>query len=272
MRTDSLILMGLDETGTSPVRLRRLRWAVRGTMILGLVASGTANYLDAQPNVISQVIHAWPPCALWLATELISRVPVPRRYLAAVRLTATGTIATIAAWVSYGHMTAVAGRYGETGSAAYLSPLTVDGLIVVASITLVQLGSYGTPTESHRTDLETPNETETVSPSPMGLPLGPSETLAEILGGTETDLETPDETESVPPSPGETDLETSDETESVPPSPSETDLETRRSQRDRGLAILRDGGTPADVIAAGLASKSTAHRWAADLRRETVNV
>ncbi|GIJ50859.1 hypothetical protein Val02_77450 [Virgisporangium aliadipatigenens] len=123
-----------------PLRqLRRVRWAVRAALVLGVAASVAANVLHAQPNPIAQTISAWPPLALMLTIELISRVPVHRRSLAAVRLIATFAIAGIAAWVSYWHMTGVAARYGETGGAEYLLPLSVDGLIVVASVSLVEL-------------------------------------------------------------------------------------------------------------------------------------
>jgi len=122
-------------------RLRRVRWAVRATLALGVAASVTANILHAQPNPISQAIAAWPPLALLLTVELISRVPVHRRGLAFARLAATATIAGIAAWVSYWHMAGVAARYGETGASPYLLPLSVDGLIVVASVCLVELAA-----------------------------------------------------------------------------------------------------------------------------------
>jgi hypothetical protein len=119
----------------------RIRWGVRATLALGVVASTVANILHAHDNPISQTIAAWPPLALLATIELISRVPVHRRSLAAVRFAATATIAAIAAWVSYGHMTEVVRRYGETGASPYLVPLTVDGLVVVASVCLVELGS-----------------------------------------------------------------------------------------------------------------------------------
>lgn len=121
-------------------QLRRVRWAVRATLTLGVAASVVANVLHAQDNPISQAIAAWPPLALLLTVELISRVPVHRRSLAIARWVATATIAGIAAWVSYWHMVGVAARYGETGASPYLLPLSVDGLIVVASICLVELG------------------------------------------------------------------------------------------------------------------------------------
>ena len=147
-------------------QLRRVRWAVRATLILGVAASVVANILHAQDNPISQAIAAWPPLALLLTVELISRVPVHHRWLAFARLVATATIAGIAAWVSYWHMVGVAARYGETGASPYLLPLSVDGLIVVASICLVELAGRITTleTEARQTNTrpDTPDETRSV--------------------------------------------------------------------------------------------------------------
>ncbi|MDT5028295.1 MAG: hypothetical protein QOE61_4721 [Micromonosporaceae bacterium] len=104
-----------------------------------MAASVAANILHANPNPISQTISAWPPLALLLTVELVSRIPVYRRSLAVVRVFATAAIAGIAAWVSYWHMSAVASQYGERGASGYLLPITVDGLIVVGSVSLVEL-------------------------------------------------------------------------------------------------------------------------------------
>jgi len=119
--------------------LRRLRWGLRVTLALGVAASVAANVLHARPDPISQAIAAWPPLALLLTVEWITRVPVHRRSLSVSRIVATAVIAGIAAWVSYWHMAGVAARYGETGSAPYLLPFSVDGLVIVASISLVEL-------------------------------------------------------------------------------------------------------------------------------------
>lgn len=123
----------------NPKHLRRLRWAVRAVLTVGVAASVAANILHANPNPISQTIAAWPSLAFLLTVELVSRIPVTRRFRAAVRIVATATVASIAGWVSYWHMVDVATRYGETGTSPYLLPLTVDGVIVVASVSLVEL-------------------------------------------------------------------------------------------------------------------------------------
>jgi hypothetical protein len=122
-------------------RLRRIRWAVRATLTFGVAASVAANILHARNNPISETIAAWPPLALLLTIELVSRVPVHRFLLAGPRVLATEVISGIAAWVSYWHMAGVTARYGETGASPYLLPISVDGLIVVASVSLVELAA-----------------------------------------------------------------------------------------------------------------------------------
>jgi hypothetical protein len=121
-------------------RLKRIGWAVRAVFALGIAASLAGNVLHANDNPISQTISAWSPLSLLLAVELISRVPARRGPASIARLAATAVIAGIAAWVSYWHMAGVAARYGETGASPYLLPFSVDGLIVVASVSLVEIG------------------------------------------------------------------------------------------------------------------------------------
>src|SRR4051794_40187703 len=88
--------------------LVRARWAVRGVLTFGLAASIAANVLHARPDLTSQIISAWPPLSLLLTVELVSRVPVHRWWKTTIRVLATGSVAGIAAWVSYGHMAEVA--------------------------------------------------------------------------------------------------------------------------------------------------------------------
>jgi hypothetical protein len=152
-------------------QLRRLRWAVRATLLLGVAASVAANVLHARPNAISQVIAAWPPLALLLTVELISRVPSNRRALAVLRMLAAAAIAGIAAWVSYWHMVGVAAHYGETeAGASYLLPVSVDGLVLVASVSLVEIAGR----IRCATALQPPTGTRFPQPSPAPTSPGPS--------------------------------------------------------------------------------------------------
>lgn len=140
-------------------QLRRIRHGARAALALGVVVSIVANILHASDNLISQSIAAWAPMALLITIELIARVPV-KGWLSVPRLLATATIAGIAAWVSYWHMVGVALRYGENAGSAHLIPLTVDGLVVVAWVSLVELGGRirdaEQPTEVAQQDTSVP--------------------------------------------------------------------------------------------------------------------
>ena len=151
----------------------RKQWAVRAVLVLGVAASTAANILHAQDNPVARAIAAWPPLALLLTVEIIARIPVRRRGLAVARLGATAAIAGIAAWVSYWHMAGVAARYGETGASPYLLPLSVDGLIVVASICLVELSGQA-PASAPDTRTDNPaNATVTTDNPQVAPPVAP---------------------------------------------------------------------------------------------------
>lgn len=121
--------------------LHRVRRGVRAALALGVAASVGGNILHAEPTFVGRAIAAWSPLALLLTVELISRVPVNDPLLAVLRRLATGVIAGIAAWVSYWHMVSVAGHNGEGIMSAHLLPLSVDGLVVVASVSLVEIAA-----------------------------------------------------------------------------------------------------------------------------------
>ena len=144
--------------------LRRVQWAVRGALALGVAASVTANVLHAQPNIVGRAIAAWPPLALLLTIELISRVPVHRPWLSGLRVATTAMVAGIAAWVSYWHMVSVADRYGEAATSAHLIPLSVDGLVIVASVCLVEIAGQLRRREALITS-SPPKQDEATTPS-----------------------------------------------------------------------------------------------------------
>jgi hypothetical protein len=132
---------GRTVPGEEIAHLYRVRTGVRAVLALGVAASVAANVLHAEPTIVGRVIGAWSPLALLLTVELISRVPAHRLVLSVLRMIATGLIAGIAAWVSYWHMVAVVTRTGESVTSAHLLPLSVDGLVVVASVSLVEIAA-----------------------------------------------------------------------------------------------------------------------------------
>jgi hypothetical protein len=154
---------------------------VRAVLLLGVAASVAANVLHAPASSVSRVVAAWPPVALLLTVELVSRVPAHRRRLAVLRVGAAVLIAGIAAWISYGHMAAVARVYGETGLSAYLVPLSVDGLVVVASVSLVELAGRIRDLHTTPTPATPPTPPAPESPAVTGPPPQiPAEIPAEV--------------------------------------------------------------------------------------------
>jgi len=159
-------------TATNLKSLKRIGWGTRAVFTLGIAASLAGNVLHAQDNAISQAISAWSPLALLLAVELISRIPARRGAASIARMGATAVIAGIAAWVSYWHMAGVASRYGESGASPYLLPVSVDGLIVVASISLVEIsGRIRALTEPAAATIATPDPAAEAAPETVAAPV-----------------------------------------------------------------------------------------------------
>lgn len=111
----------------------------RAALFLGVAASLAANVLHAEDHLVSRVISAWPPVALIFTVEIITRIQAKSGWMSGIRIASTTVVAIIAAWVSYWHMAGVAAKYGETSISSHMIPFSVDGLIVVASISLVEV-------------------------------------------------------------------------------------------------------------------------------------
>jgi len=129
---------------TAPNTCTAGRLVARCALGLGLAASLAANVLHASliesPNrLISQGIAAWPAAALALGSLVIERIPSERSWRSGVRLVAAAVVAGVAAVVSYQHMLAVCLHFGESTSSSHIMPLCVDGLVVIASISLSEL-------------------------------------------------------------------------------------------------------------------------------------
>lgn len=121
-------------------RIRRMRWVVFGFVMVGILVSIAMNVLHAPPTVVGRVISAWPPIALFGAIELIARIPTTNRWLSAGRVIATLIVAGVTGSVSYFHMMGSVTRYGgETGWQAAIWPASVDGLMIVAALSLVEV-------------------------------------------------------------------------------------------------------------------------------------
>jgi hypothetical protein len=123
--------------------LIKLRWAVRAVMGIGFAASITGNALHAQHYPIPIGISVAAPIILFLTFEMVSRVPITMDLTWWRRLPrplATAAIASMAAVLSFRDQYDMIYRYnGQDRAAAILLPLCVDGLLVVASVTVYEL-------------------------------------------------------------------------------------------------------------------------------------
>ncbi|MEU7871562.1 DUF2637 domain-containing protein [Dactylosporangium sp. NPDC049140] len=59
------------------------------------------------------------------------------------RAASTAAVASIAAWSSWSHMVHVALRFGERPEVAYVLPISVDGMLIVASTVMVDDKRHG---------------------------------------------------------------------------------------------------------------------------------
>jgi hypothetical protein len=132
-------------------QVRNLQRGTRAVLLFGIVTSISANVLHSltRPEASSEpawrlasaaALSALAPLVLFACTEMVSRIPVHSRVLSTVRLIVTFAVGGFAAWVSYRHMQSVAYLLGETEGTQYVYPLIIDGMMIVATISLIELG------------------------------------------------------------------------------------------------------------------------------------
>lgn len=132
-------------------QVTNLRRGVRAALGFGIVVSITANVIHSltQPHAqqwqvgASAGLAALAPILLFVCVEMVSRIPIHSRVLGPVRLAITLAIAGCSGWISYWHMVDVAGMLGEAGGSQYIYPLIIDGMMVVATTSLIELGRLG---------------------------------------------------------------------------------------------------------------------------------
>lgn len=137
--------------GFTPEQVLHLQRGTRAVLALGILASVGANVLHSitQPEAAAYpgwklwtgaAFSALAPLVLFACIELVSRIPVHSRALGALRLVITFLVGGFAGWVSYWHMESVAEMLGEDGTAKYFYPLIIDGMMLVATISLIEVG------------------------------------------------------------------------------------------------------------------------------------
>lgn len=96
---------------------------------------------DWTPQAGAVVGAIFWPVALFVAVEILARVAWPEgRRWSALRFGGLVPVATVAAIVSYKHLSGLLAFYGEDGLTATIGPLAVDGLMVMATGALLATG------------------------------------------------------------------------------------------------------------------------------------
>ena len=119
--------------------LIRHRRQVSTVLALALAVSVAANVAAAEPDLLARCVSAWPPLALLLTVDVASRAPKPSGWLRWLVDVGIVTVSGVAAVVSFSHMKSVALAAGESELVAHLFPLSVDGLALVSSLSLVEI-------------------------------------------------------------------------------------------------------------------------------------
>lgn len=123
------------------------RWLCRAVVAIATATSIWANRLQSDDNTAAIVIHVLPPIIVLAGFELSSRIPVwrnarwfnPRRW---ARPLAMLGITVIGAWISYWNQQAAFLLYGHDLHTAYLLPLAIDGLMIIASVAVLDLNNW----------------------------------------------------------------------------------------------------------------------------------
>ncbi|MDA2806137.1 DUF2637 domain-containing protein [Nocardiopsis suaedae] len=164
-------------TGRTSGTGRLVPWVA---FITGAAVSIGANILHATSggravDAGQVVAAAWAPIALLLVAEMVTRTRQSGAWwIVALRWLGTAVVAAVAAIVSYGHMRDLLLSYGESALVAYLLPLSVDGLILVASIALAPVPAPAPEPlrQETGTPADDPRQERQAAPEPVPEPAG----------------------------------------------------------------------------------------------------
>jgi len=133
-----------------------LLWACRAVVLAAAGFSIWANVLHAKPGTVPVLFAAAPPLIVIGAWELVSRIPILKDrpwYRRWVRPIVTFGLAAGAAYLSYRHQRSAVLRYTEDWQAATILPGLIDGLMIIASVSVFELNDRIAELEAAATGL-----------------------------------------------------------------------------------------------------------------------
>ena len=182
--------------------LRKFQTVTRAVVVVGITVSIGTNVLGST-NWIARGISAWPPLALLLALDLLTRIPARSTFGRLVRGAAAFVVAGGAAYLSYFRMVDTIVKYEVFDHGGqWIWPGTVDGLMVIAAVAMVDLGAMIREIVSKRWEREEASAEINfavqgaipVSPPPAGLAIV-APAIAQQPEGANEENEVPERTE-----------------------------------------------------------------------------
>ena len=123
-----------------------LRWGCRWVILIAALFSVWGNVLHAGTfQIVTWIFAAAPPVVVLVGWEMVSRIPIFRDapwYRRFVRPLVTFAIAGGGAWLSYWHQVDAILRYTTDVEAAHILPGLVDGLMIIASVSVYELNAH----------------------------------------------------------------------------------------------------------------------------------
>lgn len=165
-------------------KVSRLRWACRGIVVAATLASVWANSLTARGTTPSFIISIMAPIIVLGGFELVSRIPLSESSWI-VRFTRPATTAGITgggAYLSYWHQRDAFMAYSSDIKTAYILPGLIDGLMVVAAVSLIELNALYEKTEARQAglDVRVPRR-EPIQATNVKVALSGKERVAQVL-------------------------------------------------------------------------------------------
>lgn len=122
----------------------RGRLTARAALTLGIVASVAANVAHARAGLGPRLAAGFAPLAVYASVEVLARVAWRHGFWWGLgRWCGSLTVGLVAAVASYVHQRSLLLTYGEEPLPATLIPLSVDGLMLLATVALIGMGGRG---------------------------------------------------------------------------------------------------------------------------------
>ncbi|MFD6638366.1 hypothetical protein ACFWDN_21395 [Micromonospora chalcea] len=120
-------------------------WAYFGAIVgggLSIAANVEHSYIgDTAPPTLKVVFSVAWPVLLFIGIEVLARVAFPKGLgYALLRFVGVGSVALVAAIVSYEHMSGLFEHWGMDRVTVELGPLAIDGLLALCSVALILTG------------------------------------------------------------------------------------------------------------------------------------